>query len=360
MKAQLQLILATIGLTILIWVYADQQGYRAVEFPVAINVTTLPGYVPRVAGATDPESPQTINVMVLARGPNAIFRELNLRSLPVLQVSVLVADNITLDAPRAIDLREPLTAALRDKGLQLAGVRPQIISVRFDRREKIKLEVQADVGAFAEALKGSLQIEPPTVTAGILSSDLRNAPGTLENRLVIPIEDQLRAQPAQTEFDFTISLKDKKWQGISVNWDPEVIRVRGRLQRLYEDLELKLIPLRILLPWDWPCDQYQVVWVDERDRLQKIRLKVPVGKPNVLTSADVIAQIFIDESLIPPESPAGPDPASQPAAEPSPFSQTVRFVFPPGFEDAKIVSPPSVVKFRIVKRTPAEQADKKP
>jgi hypothetical protein len=354
MKTQIQLILATIGLTILIWVYADQQGWKTVEFPIAITVTAPPEYMPRIVADKEDESPQTIDVMVHARGPNAAFREMNLGTPPVFEVQIPIAkENIASDMQRAVDLSVPVAAALHERGLQLAAIKRPSITVIFDRWEKVTVEMQADAGAFTEALQGSLAVEPSTVTARILRSELKDATAAAESRLVLPIEDQLRTQLAQAEFELPISLKDKTWQGHKVTWLPETIIVRGRLQKQYEDLELKMIPLRTMLPWDWPSDKYQVVWVDERDRLQKVQLKMPVGKPTVLANTDVVAFIAIDESLIPPEQPGGATDASatQPAAEPSPSSQTVRFVFPEGFEDAKLVSPPSVVKFRVVKRT---------
>jgi len=351
MKSQIQLILATIGLTILIWVYADQQGYRTVKFPIAIRIATLPDYVPRIADAGQ-ESQGVGLVTVIARGPNSALRELNLSRPPVFEVTVAVTENVTTGAQRVIDIHDEVVAALRQRGLQLLSVNPSSLAVTLDHWEKHTVEVQADTGAFAEALKGSLGIEPPTVTAKILASELQSAAGAVDNRLVLHVEDQLRTQPAQAEFEFLVSLKDKKWQGLKVIWEPDVVRIRGRLQQQYEDFELKLIPLRAMLPWDRPCDKYQIVWADERDRLQKVALKVPVGKPKALTNNDVVAFIAIDESLIPPQPPgeSAALAATQPAAEPSPYSQTVRFVFPEGFEDVKIVSPPSVVKFRVVKR----------
>ncbi|HQE29462.1 MAG TPA: hypothetical protein PL151_17015, partial [Phycisphaerae bacterium] len=51
MKGQIQLVLATIGLTVLIWVYADQQGYKTVRLQVAVTVGTPPGVVAHVTGA---------------------------------------------------------------------------------------------------------------------------------------------------------------------------------------------------------------------------------------------------------------------------------------------------------------------
>jgi hypothetical protein len=356
MKTQLQLILATIGLTILIWVYADQQGYRTMKLTIAVKVAAPKDYVPSIA---EEQAPNVRFVSVAARGPNAAFRELNLnRPPPALEVTVSVSDDLTTDVARLVDIHDPVALALRDKGLQLIGLTPSSVSVTFDRWESVKVDIQPDAGAFSATIRSKLDVEPSAVTARVLVSELRNAPTPIENRLVLPIEDQLRAQPGQTDFDFLAPLKDKKWQGLNVNWQPEVIRIRGRLQRQYEDLELKLIPLRVVLPWDWPCDKYQIVWLDERDRLQKVQLKVPVGKPTVLPNLDVTAFIVVDERLIPPEPPSESPgaAATRPAAEPSPYSQVVRFVFPEGFEDVKVVSPPSVVKFRIVKRAQAATA----
>lgn len=352
MRAQVQLILATVALTVLIWVYADQQGWKTIKFPIAVNVSTLPDVVPIVDGATEQSAKETLHVTVIARGPNAAIRELNLSKPPVLTVTVPITENIQTDSPRVIDIHDPVALALREHGLQLLNVTPPSMTVRFDRKVKIGIELQADAGAFTEALKGSLEMVPPTVTATVLESKLDELPASPDQTLVIAIEEDLRSQPGQDEFEFTVSLKNRKWQGLGVTWDPETVRIKGQLRQQYEDLELRLIPLRVLLPWDWPADKYQIVWMDERDRLQKVQIKVPVGKPTVLTNNDVRAFISVDTSLLPPEPPDGASAltATQPAAEPSPFAKTVRFVFPEGFEDVKVVSPPTTVKFRIVPR----------
>lgn len=358
MKPQIQLILATVGLTILIWVYADQQGYKTVQFQIAVTVNTAPGIVARIEGATA-EKAQTLIVTVVARGPNVAIRELPVNRPPVLEVPIPVAENVGARERRVVDIHDPVAAALRERGLQLHNVNPASLTVSFDRLVKRDVEVQIDAGAFHQALAGAVQLQPPVVIATLLASDLADAGSPPESRLVIPIEEELRAQPGETEFEFVVSLKGKKWQGLDVRWEPETVTIRGRLQQLYTDVELKLIPVRVLLPWDWPSDKYEIQWVDERDRVQKLQLKVPVGKPNVLTNTDVTAFISINDSLIPPEPASPVGTATQPATEPSPFSQPVRFVLPPGFEDVTIVSPPATVKFRIVPRARAA-ADKSP
>ena len=188
MKTQIQLILATAGLTILIWVYADQQGWRTVKFPVAVRVSTLPDVVALVDGATAQADQETLHVTVIARGPNAAIRDLNLSRPPVFEVTVPVTDNTTSAAPRNLDIHDTVALAAREHGLQLLSVSPSTLAVHFDRRVKLTLEVQADAGAFSKALKGTLRIEPPTVTATVLSSELSAAPTPLEQQLIIPIE----------------------------------------------------------------------------------------------------------------------------------------------------------------------------
>lgn len=353
MKNQIQLILATIGLTVLIWVYADQQGWKTVEFPVTVSIAAPQGYVPRIVGTKEDEPTQTANVMVVARGPNSAIRGLTLPNAPAFKVPILISEE-NIAPEMEVYLRDPITAALLEKGLQFVSIKRPSISAVFDRWERITVAVQADAGTFTEAVQGSLLVEPASLTVMILSSELKEVTAS-QDAIVLSVEDQIRSQRTQSEFSFQVSLKDRKWQGRTAVWEPEVVQIRGRLQKQYDDLELKLIPLRTMLPWDWPSDKYQVVWADERDRLQKVQLKIPVGKPRVLTSTDVVAFISVDESLIPPQPLAGATvtPATQPAAEPSPYSQTVRFVFPEGFEDVKMVGPPSVVKFRVVKRTQA-------
>lgn len=355
MRPQFQLVLATVGLTVLIWVYADQQGYKNVNFQIAVTVGTPPGIVAHVENAVS-DAGQTSLVSVTARGPNVAIRELPLNRTPVLTVTIPMTENVTIEKPRLIDIQEPVATSLRERGLQLLSVSPITVTAHFDRLVKREIEVQVDAGVLQQAIAGAPQIEPPVVQATLLASQLPDETTIAESRLVLPIEEELRSQAVENDFEFTISLKNRKWQGIDVKWEPESVVVRGRLQQLYTDVELKLIPLRVLLPWDWPSDEYEIQWVDERDRVQKIQLKVPVGKPNVLTNTDVTAFISIDDSLIPQTPVPTIDTATQPAAEPSPFSQTVRFVFPPGFEDVKIVSPPATVKFRIVPRTDADKS----
>lgn len=355
MRPQFQLILATVGLTVLIWVYADQQGYKNVNFQIAVTVSTPPGIVAHVENAVS-DANQTALVSVTTRGPNVAIRELPLNRTPVLTVTIPMTENVTIEQPRVIDIQEPVAAALRERGLQLLTVNPVTVTAHFDRLIKREVELQVDAGAFHQALAGAPQIDPPVAQATLLASQMPDDTTGTESRLVLPIEEELRTQAVENDFEFNISLKNRKWQGIEVKWEPESVTVRGRLQQLYTDVELRLIPLRVLLPWDWPSDEYEIQWVDENDRVQKIQLKVPVGKPNVLTNTDVIAFISIDDAFIPQAPLPTVDTTTQPAAEPSPFSQTVRFVFPPGFEDVKVVSPPATVKFRIVPRTDTDKS----
>jgi hypothetical protein len=274
---------------------------------------------------------------------------------PAFTVDVPVTPAGNSPDPQGVELQPFITAALRDRTLRLLSLEPQRIDVRFDRKVELDVAIQTDAGTFAETLAGTLKVDPPTVKAIVLSSALRDAGAPVEPRLIIPLEDELRSGPPQRELKFVVPLRGRKLQGLDVAWQPDSVQISGSLRETYSNLELKMIPLRVVLPWNWPCDQYRIEWVDERDRLQKVEIKVPVGKPTVLTSNDVVALVRIDESLVPPPPPADADPTSRPAAEPSPLSQAVRFVFPENFEDVKIVSPPSIVKFRILRRDAAPE-----
>lgn len=353
MKTQIQLILATAVLTVLIWVYADQQGYKNVQFPVAVSIASLPDIVPRIVEATDTATPNLLHISVTARGPNAVIRELDLNGPRAFQVSVPVMEDATPGGPRAVDIHDAIAAALREEGLQLLRTDRATVAVFFDQRVRVNLDVVADAGTFNEAVSGNFTIAPPTVTAIVLASELQALTATGESRLAIPIEEELRARRSQNAFMFTVSLRTRKWQGLNVTWEPDEVTFRGRFTRQFDERELKLIPLRVLLPWNWPADKYDVVLADERDRLQKVTVKVPVGHPTTMTNSDVMAFITIDESLIPTEAPVV-DASAPPPAEPSPYSQRVRFVFTEGFQDVQEISSPVMVKFRIVPRATAE------
>ncbi len=352
MRNKLQLLLATAALTVLIWIYADQQGYKTADLPVAVRLVTPGEIVPSIEGAPR-TSPGTLTVTLTARGPNAVLRGINQGRGEAIEVGIPISDNLEAQTVRTIDIRDAVTEAARDQGLQFISVNPATINVTFDRRVSHKLDVVPDAGAFSEAVSGSLVIEPPVVTVSVLQSHLASM-GDFEQRLVVPIEQELRARSRETTFEFTVPLDESRWQGVPATFTPSAIRFRGRLKQPYEPVEVKLIPLRVMLPWNWPADQYDIVWEDERDRTQSVRLQVPVGKPAALTNREVLAFVLIDEKLIPPAPTPGADGPA--AAEPSPQSREVRFVFPAGFEDVKIESPPAFVRFHVVRRAQAPPA----
>lgn len=354
MRIQLRLLLETFALTALIWTYADQASYDTHAGVVAVSVfSAQPDVVAAIEGAR-PGSADTIHIPVKVRGPKAAIRKLELDkgTSPVLfSVRVPISDDAQMEKPQTRDILDEVARlpAIRDRGLQLAELSRHNITFTLQRYLRVNLTVDTDAGKFAEALVGKPTIRPAQVTARVLESELKKR-DSYEPRLVIPIEERVRARSEESEATFDVPL-GTKWLGMDATFDPPQVSVSVRLARRYETVHVTLIPLRVLMPPGLVSGDYEIQWETDADLVQDVDVRVPIGKPRALANTDVTAFVQIEKSDLPeePTSAVGVT-TTAPAATGGWSQREIHFTFAPGFEDVRVDGPPRKVKFRIARR----------
>jgi hypothetical protein len=348
MRLQFRLLLETAFLTVLIWTYADQTSFETCDAIVAVRIATPPDVVARIEGARAGTA-DVIYIPMKLRGPKSAIRTLEMdrsSGATLFNLKVAIADDVEPRVSYTRDIRDDVARmpAIRDRGLQLTELSRQIMVFTLDRYVATKLTVEADAGKFAEALDGKPVIEPNTVTVKVLESELDKR-STSEQRLVIPIEEQIRKRAEDATATFQVPLGPKWGDIVDARFVPDQVRVTVRLARSYQTVDLSLIPLRVLWPPGMTGGDYEIEWQAPADLLQNISVRIPIGKPKALDSTDVDAFIKLEKSDFPAEASL----ATTTAPAPESWSQReVQFFFP-GFGDVQ-VDGQRQVKFRIKKR----------
>ncbi len=360
MKTQARLIAATVVLTVMIWVYADLSSHEIQRIPLSVVLTVpgqsdlqieLEGSSAGMAGLAMVELPAKMS------GSKAALREIELdrqRSASrSLRIEIPVKDTVGEDTIRPEELRDYVSEWARQHSLTLVDPIRQSLSYRVDRWMQVPVVIEVDAGVFSEELKEPPTVDPPRVMVELLASRLPRVDGTTR-RLIISIVDELRRHPEE-EAAFDVPL-GQQWEGIDgVRFSPEQVRITARRQEGSRRQRLTAIPLHEMWPSNRPPGQYRIAWPDDLGLVQHIDVLVPAGKPRALLNTDVIAYVTVDPEDFPVEPSTGA-PQTAPAVERSGIPRDVRFVFPPGFEDVRIVPPTPKVRFNVVRIDAAQPA----
>jgi hypothetical protein len=351
MKIQFRLLLETIALTALIWTYADQASYENYDGVLAVRIATPPDVVARIEGGRGGPT-EVLHIPMKVRGPKAAIRKLEMEkgaaNAPFL-LNLPISDDPEMQVSYTTEIQDAASRlpAIRDRGLKLEELSRPTIVFTLDRYVSRTLNVEADPGKFGEALDGKPAVQPKQVTVKVLESELKKR-GALEPRLVIPIEERLRARAEEFRATFDVPL-GSKWEGMDAIFNREQVRVTVTLAKLYERVHLTLIPLRVMLPPGVFAGNYQIEWQTDADLVQDIDVRVPIGKPRALTNTEVLAFIQIDKCDLPADSPISATTA--PAGTEGWSQREIHFVFPTGFEDVQVDGPPRMVKYRVKPKT---------
>ncbi len=360
MRLHLQLILSTLLLTALIWVYADRQGHEFYTTTVPVTITpTDPGsgFVIRVeeAGGRADTRPFKIEV----RGPKSATRDLE-RDDRAGQFRLAVK----LDSPavgiQSRDLFTELSRApeLRERGLTLQSVSPQTITFEVDRLRNIDVQVQVDPGVFEKELIGKPLVDPETVTARVLESKV---PGGTLPPVKLPIDQIIAGElekPTADDNDrginmtFPVQLRST-WPGLEATFQPASVKVTVSMkQRTVPEL-ISPIPLQTVRKARDASSLYQIEWEDKSgaQKTQALNVLIPIEKRGRLKPQDVLALLIIEDEDL-PKPPAGVA-TTQPLTSEGWITRAVRFVLPPGFEDVKLQEPLPTVKFRVIRQPDA-------
>lgn len=354
MKTHIKLIAATIVLTVMIWVYADLSTHEVQQIPVVIEpvvpahsdlriqatgVETVSGRVPR------------LELMLKMSGSKAALREIEIERQrskgQSVRIPIQVKETVGPDTLGAEEIREYITEWARQHSLQLADPIRQSIEYMVDRWIDIDAAIEADVGPFAEQLRGPVNVEPNQVKVGILESQIVNSP-LAKGRLVVSIVDDLRKR-SEDDLNLDILLRDY-WRGAeTVKFQPERVRINVRRKEGSTRQRLTAIPLHELWPSNRAKGLFKIVWSDDQDLVQHIDVVVPASRPRALTSNDVTAYVVVEpEDLVAESSPTSTSPAA-PAEGRDHIPRDVHFVFAPGFQDVKILPPLPKVRFKVVR-----------
>lgn len=362
MKTQIQLIVSTIALTVLIWIYADQAVHDTYQTTVIVRYVPPPepgsAYVLRIAGARN-EAPDTVRAELTFRGPKSAIRRLeNDDASGRLRLVVPVNDELQPGPQPLRDLLEDVSrlAEIRSRGIVLQRATPRTVQIEVDRYRNVPVALDVNAGAFEKAIVGKPAVRPDTVSARVLESTLKG--DTKLPPLKIPIEEELQArsdQPGSTLW-FDVALHSS-WPGIDATFTPDRVRVSVTLARRTVRERITLIPLGVLVePQDF-FGKYELEWQDETGGhfTQAIDVRVPVEKAGQLKGGMIDAYVMIRDTDLPKELPGGL-PTSVPSTQESWIEREIHFVLPPGFDDVKIEGPPHTVKFRIKKGPDARKS----
>lgn len=349
MKTQIQLILATVVITVLIWVYADLSSHESydVYLPVKLVVPPNSDWVVHLDSASADKS-DLLEIRVWLLGPKAVITKLrDERERPeefVLEVEVAIAEGAKVGIERSVDVTEHVNEWARKKGLLVENLSRQSIEYSLDKFVEVEISVEADPGIYEKDLEGLPRVEPASVQARLLASQ-RDRLHVAPRPLILPISSELEKLETRTNTTFEKPLVNLPWQGLNVTYTPKRVTVTVEWRSGGKRQPISAIPLQTIWPADPPEGYYRVVWDNEADLVQHIDVIIPPGKPRPLTNMDVKAYVNIEREDF-PVGPTGPTetPSIQEGAA---VMREVRFIFPPGFEDVRVVSQPEKVRFHL-------------
>ncbi|NLX14606.1 MAG: hypothetical protein GXY44_13270 [Phycisphaerales bacterium] len=350
MRTQLQLILSTLVMTVLIWAYADRSGYEirdagGIDIRVAPPTDADLSYMARIADKTT-EPRDVTRVELRLSGPKGelhrFTRESENRALEL---------RVAMPGPLRVG-RSPLNLLdvlkdhpqLRSRGLTLQGVTPAMVEVELDRYEELEMDIELDGGSFKPLLVDPV-VEPKQITARVLTSALEQT--TIPTTLTLFIEENLRQEQLRGSgqegeiLSFNVPVR-ANWPGIRAKFTPEQVRVRTYLRQQTESVQYRIRPLKELIGIPDFADEYRIEYRDQTKSYltQTVDVTLPGLRARQLRGEDISAYISIDYADLPAEM-----------MDEGPWlDKPVRVLFPPGFEDVIITRQvPATVELRVVR-----------
>lgn len=362
MKTQIRLILSTIALTVLIWVYANQASHSTTTLLVPVKlILTESGNLWALRIADAPEGqPNVKQVKIAVRGPKQAIRLLESEnSQGRFMLTVKLGEQLA-PGPSSRNLYADLGSSpeLLQRGLTLQEVSPMAVEFDVDRYVTVPVEFKPVTGAFETALVGRPTIQDK-VMARVLESKVGKGFSVYELPLSLEdaIKESLQKQPQETygplTLSFPVDLRTAR-TGIEATFEPPTVFVTVELQA-QSRIERKTVrPLSVMVKTQDFFDGCEIEWEDKTGAqfTQSINCRVPVSKLDLfrqLDSTEILAYVVIDNSDLPPQPGAGASTTTLPAPATSATyrSKQVHFSFPAGFEEVKAVGPPPTVNLRV-------------
>jgi hypothetical protein len=369
MKTQVRLIVSTIALTVLIWIYANQASHSTTTLSVPVKLDPAEAgslWALHIAGASA-DQPDSRQVQLTVRGPKKAIRMLESEtSQERFALTVKLADQLTPGRTNSRDLYADLSGSpeLLQRGLTLQSVLPKVIEFEVDRYIKVPVEFKPEAGAFKGALVGQPTILEK-VTARVLESKVGKDFAAYP--LVMPLEDAIREAfdkrrseeaSGPLALHFPVQLESLRL-AVDAVFEPSVVHVTVELKD-QSSIERKTVrPLSVMVRTQDFFEGYEIEWEDKTGAqfTQSINCRVPVSKLDAfrqIESTGILAYVIIDSSDLPVDATAAaPTATTVPAPTTSATyrPKQVYFVFPSGFEDVKPVGPPPTVNLRVNRKT---------
>ncbi len=349
MMTQVKLLIATVILTVVIWVFADQASLGTATVWATIRLTASGDVVPvveqsGVGGGT--EGGQTARVRLDLAGSKAAIRRLTGEETSGTAEYTIRVPERWLGGQFGLDVVDAMNRVkvMHDRGLHLVSAYPPMIQVFIDPLVTATFTVQPDAGAMAASLAGPATVHPKTVNGRLRESHLTKL-GTREPVVVVPIHTLLREAQGKTEpVSFRVPLP-RIVQDLPVEFQPGEVTVTATLTQRSVSKRLTRIPLNVLMNPDM-MGQYRVIWADDADRVQTIDVRVPPDRAESLSPQSIYAFVAISRDDVAPKAPSSTAPSA--TGSDGWVTRTVQFVFPPGYEDARIEGAGPTVRLKVV------------
>lgn len=356
MRVTIQLVLSTLLLTVLIWVYADRKGHELYSAKVPVTVSTTDpggGFVFRVK---QPGSkPDTCVVDIDVRGPKSATRDLD-RDVRAGMFRLFIRLSTPTLGEQKRDLFSELSESpeLRERGLTLQSVSPQDVTFEVDRLRTVDVQIEVDPGAFEKELIGKPVVTPETATARVLESKV---PSGKLPPLRLPIDQLIAGELEKTSnsnggsgisLTFPVQLRST-WADVEATFQPPSVQVTVSMkQRTVPEL-ISPIPMRVVRMAHDASSIYQIEWEDKTGAqfTQALNVLLPIEKKGRLKPQDIMALLIIEDEDLPKPLTGV---TTQPVTTEGWIDRPIRFVLPPGFEDVKLQEPLPSVKFRVIRK----------
>jgi hypothetical protein len=275
--AQAKLLSMTVGLTLLIWVSADQLLQESQELAIRIKLVPAGTSSMSVAPVTVRSEPFRIKVV----GRKTLVDRY--ASGEAINVTLPVSERPT--GVHRLELQEELRAVPKFHGLTIEEVQPPQLEILVDHEITVPLPVRVDPGRLAFVSPPAVNPSQVAVTiseATLLGLDGQRPGIPPDARYVTVYAERILADFPEGElFSQEVPL-DPRVAGVEVRVEPGKVRLEAKLQKRWRQVTIPAVPIR----FEASPAIFNRYFIDRRDNLTLLTQSITVRGP-----AEVIAQI---------------------------------------------------------------------
>ncbi len=340
--AQIKLIAMTVGLTVLIWVFADQLLRESDELLVHVRLTSAgpPGMSVRTP---DDHTP---SFRVRVSGPRRVIAK------------KVVGGSVGVDLPVTERKTGRYTLTMLEELRKLPGpfddlsiesVSPEMLDILVDNTVTVEMDVRLrETEAFDFEIEPT--VEPTRVRVAISELALLGLPPDIagippdQRYVALNVNRHLAKFPAGTLFSRDVMLEHRV-AGVNVRIEPPEVRLVAQLAERRKEATIPAVPIN----FQGSATVLNRYFIDQRDRFTLLTQPITVRGPDDVLDRLSSGQIKVF-GIITLTTPS--------ADEVGKFQEAVpRFNLPPGVE---LVGSPDPVEFRLVPRPSPDNGNDSP